>query len=368
VHFWQSDQDGPGWLRVEQVQKYLNKLCGNEIVASYNNYMHPAEWVTTDAAGQRQNVYDLTVHQRQYGDIQLQNLRYLQTELRVPCVYEVDDYLHGLSPYAPAYFVYNDPKTKTQRFNNINAYLREAAAMTVTTDFLKRMYSKYNKNIYVLPNCLDYEIFNAENTQRPDHGDEIWIGWAGGVSHVPDVQIIVDVIKKVLRDFPQTKFVIGGWNGHYKNVQGRPFYVWEGIPEERFLHLPWVKERLEYPKMLTQFDIGLAPLVDIPFNRCKSNLKFLEYSACGVPTIASQVEPYTRTITEGKTGLLVTTEKQKLSKAWYQAIKTLIENRELRLTLAENAKQFVKQNFDMALNIHRWQEVYKEIIERFRRG
>lgn len=365
VHFWMADQDGQGWLRVEQIQRYLNKICGNEVKATYNNYMRPNEWVIQDASDHRQNLFDLTVHQRQYADSSLQNLRYLQKQLKVPCVYEIDDYLHGLSPHAPAYSNYHHPQTKTHTFNNINAYLQESAAITVTTDYLKKMYSKYNKHIYVLPNGIDYEIFDAETTKKPDHGDELWIGWAGSNSHIPDVQVIIDAIKKILRDFPKTKFVIGGWNGHYNNAQGRPFYLWESLPQDRLLHLPWVSDRLEYPKMLAQFDIGLAPLVDMPFNRCKSNIKFLEYAACGVPIIASDIEPYTKTIKEGETGLLIPTEKQKVNKAWYQAIKTLIQNRELRLTLAENANKFARQNFDIAVNIHQWNEAYKEIIERF---
>jgi len=40
------------------------------------------------------------------------------------------------------------------------------------------------------------------------------------------------------------------------------------------------------------FDIGLAPLRDNHFNRGKSNLRWLEYSALKIPTIASDVEPF----------------------------------------------------------------------------
>lgn len=39
-------------------------------------------------------------------------------------------------------------------------------------------------------------------------------------------------------------------------------------------------------------DIGLAPLIDIPFNHAKSNIKLLDYWACDMVAIASNVTPY----------------------------------------------------------------------------
>jgi glycosyltransferase involved in cell wall biosynthesis len=367
VHFWQADQEGPGWLRVAQVHHYLNQLCGAEFTATVNNYMNPNEWITTDASGVSKPVFDLTIHQRQYGDSQLQYFRMLQNQLKVPCVYEIDDYLHGISPLSPAYHIYHHPHKKKNLFTNLNAYLQEATALTVSTDYLKKLYTKFNRNIYVLPNCIDYAIFTVDNTQKITHGDEIWIGWAGSYTHVPDIQIIVEPIRKILRDFPQTKLVIGGWNGRYTTPSGRQFYLWEAIPANRLITLPWTNNKYEYPKMLAQFDIGLAPLADIPFNRCKSNIKYLEYVTCGVPVIASDVEPYTKTIKDGQTGILVTTDKQKVAKSWYEAIKTLILDESLRRTLADNGKNFARQNFDIAVRIYEWKEVYQEIIERFRK-
>ncbi len=58
----------------------------------------------------------------------------------------------------------------------------------------------------------------------------------------------------------------------------------------------------QYPKLLAGFDIGLAPLIDSPFNRCKSDLKYVEYGKVGVPAVFSKVGPYTRSVKHGETG------------------------------------------------------------------
>ncbi|MEI2421731.1 hypothetical protein V6O07_15755, partial [Arthrospira platensis SPKY2] len=46
-------------------------------------------------------------------------------------------------------------------------------------------------------------------------------------------------------------------------------------------------------------DIFIAPLEDNLFNRCKSGLKFLEYSALGVPGVYSHLEPYQDLVQHG---------------------------------------------------------------------
>ncbi|MFI5427830.1 hypothetical protein [Aeromicrobium sp. UC242_57] len=40
------------------------------------------------------------------------------------------------------------------------------------------------------------------------------------------------------------------------------------------------------------YDIGLSPLVDSAFNRCKSDIKCLDYLALGALPLVSDVEPY----------------------------------------------------------------------------
>jgi SAM-dependent methyltransferase len=58
-----------------------------------------------------------------------------------------------------------------------------------------------------------------------------------------------------------------------------------------------------YLALLGQCEISLMPLSDTPFNRAKSDLKFIEAGACRVAALASHVV-YGASIDEGRTGLL----------------------------------------------------------------
>lgn len=363
IHMYQADMTGCGIVRVELVAKYLRKMLAEQVEVTTSTHATFDQVAVQNGALITPNC-DLVVHQRQYRPENLNMLKYLRWQLGIPAVYELDDSLHHLHPSNPAYSSYASVEVKTC----IENYIRECNAMTVTTEYMKKIYSKFNKNIYVLPNCIDYDLFNDDAIQKHDHGDEIWLGWSGSVSHIADLDIIVDAVKKILHDFPKTKLALGGFDGHYTSPNGKPRYVWDGIPYNRIVKIHWVYEPKNYPRLLSHFDIALAPLTDTVFNRCKSNLKFLDFGACGIPIIASSVEPYSTTIKNGETGILIPTatksKKESLSKLWYDAIKSLILNVELRRKLAENAKLFVKQNYDMSVRVYDWFEVYKEIIER----
>ena len=58
-----------------------------------------------------------------------------------------------------------------------------------------------------------------------------------------------------------------------------------------------------YMSLLGQCEIAFMPLGDTPFNRAKSDLKFIEAGACRVASLASHVV-YAGSIADGRTGLL----------------------------------------------------------------
>ena len=103
--------------------------------------------------------------------------------------------------------------------------------------------------------------------------------------------------------------------------------------------------------------VGLAPIVPIPFNRSKSNLKFLEYSAQRIATVASNFGPYAGTIQDGETGLLVSDNKD-----WYDKIKYLLDHDDERNRIIENAYKYVKENYDISKNYILWKNAIDSVV------
>jgi glycosyltransferase involved in cell wall biosynthesis len=113
-----------------------------------------------------------------------------------------------------------------------------------------------------------------------------------------------------------------------------------------------------YPEFATyllsqECDLWIAPLADNHFNRCKSSVKFLEYSAHGAPGVYSRLEPYESLVIPGENGLLADSQEE-----WEQALAGLIENPDLRYELSVRAQMTVEQGWLLSQHAHRWREVY----------
>lgn len=244
-------------------------------------------------------------------------------------VLDFDDNFFQLTPDNPAYKAY--PRIALERMALLAT---EADLITVSTEPLADSYRHLNKNVVVLPNCLDEEVFQKE--RKPT--DRTVIGWQGGITHREDLRLVKSPINNLMRRF-DFDFVLAGYNP-------RDFF-------RRFEFREWVmfSDDLNYYSSFADFSIGICPLRRTPFNECKSDIKFLEYSALGIPTVASSVASY-RTIKHGKTGY-----RARNATDWEKFLSELIEQPERRRELGESAREYARTR-TIQSNIWRWEEVY----------
>lgn len=90
------------------------------------------------------------------------------------------------------------------------------------------------------------------------------------------------------------------------------------------------------------FDIGLSPIDDDEFSKCKYFNKFIEYSMCGIMGIYTNIEPYTYIVENEKNGLLAEPNPN----SWKEAICRAISDAELRKSCVTNAQELLKIRFN----------------------
>lgn len=294
-------------------------------------------------------IYDLFVFQRQMKSGMIVSAAYAKNK-GARIVYELDDYVLAMDPTNPALKVFNEPENK----GNIMTFLMLADAVTVSTEHLKKLLSPYNDNIHVLPNSINFDIwdpvYRARKARKSD--GRIRLGWAGSATHLKDIYQIKDVLVSMLRKYPDLVLKIVGFEFHLIFKDFTPFL--DRIEFVEFQSLT------AYPETLIDIDVGIAPLFDSPFNRAKSNVKYLEYSAAGIPCVATNVEPY-KCIDNGVTGFLASVKNH--AATWERALSTLIENESTRNRIGEAAREYVKKNFDIKKNAHKWADVYEKIMK-----
>jgi uncharacterized coiled-coil protein SlyX len=232
--------------------------------------------------------------------------------------------------------------------------LRDADLVTVSTPRLRDVLGGYNKNIVVLPNFLDDDLWKLNApTDNKSEMQPLTIGYMGTVSHKPDLEYITPVLMDVIKRYPN-KIQMNFW-GIDPPDEIRPY--------SKRIPMPQVSIENEYKDFAAYFqtqsaDIMIAPLVNNLFNRCKSPIKFLEYSALGVSGVFSSVEAYTQVITHGENGLLAASLDE-----WSNSLSQLIENDELRYQLGKNAQSTVRGHWLLSQNAYLWQDAFRALDE-----
>ncbi len=245
-------------------------------------------------------------------------------ETKTPLIYEIDDLLTDIPKWNIAHDYYMSNLKYTEEI------LRMVNGITVSTEPLKKVYSKYNKNIAVIPNHLPKFMWGDPKPKhlREPRTKKPRIIWAGSETHF--------AIQKGREgsDFGEEliKFIRGTVDKYqWVIITGAPPPFLVDLRDKIEIHR-W-KNIFEYPSFIKGLDVdfGIAPLHQCLFNECKSNIKMLEYVATGIPAVYSKIEPYKNA------HLQATSDGEIIS-----YIEKLAEDVDLRKTAWEHDYQAVK--------------------------
>lgn len=267
------------------------------------------------------------------------------------------DGAHPLAHFQPNGTWEDDLK---RRFDNLNEFISMCDLVTTSTQVLSDEYKKITSNVQILKNCVDPDDW--DEPLRND-GDKIRIGMVGSVAFEFDYLHLKDLIRKLSKRDDVTFCMMGlGDKKHRENnpkvekVFQEEYAFWDSVPKE---HFPWCPVWL-YPSTLNEMklDIMLIPRKDNYFNRCKSNLKFLEAGMCEIPVIAQSFEngPYEE-ITDGVNGMLI-----KDNSEWEEKIEKLIQDKTLRRQMGKNAREYVLSNYSIKDHAHKWADAYSSLF------
>ncbi len=220
--------------------------------------------------------------------------------------------------------------------------------ITTTTPILAEEFRKINSNTVALPNCVDFDILKGMEFVR--NNGEVRIGWHGGSSHYEDWYTLKGILPPLFEEFPHLKLVL------YGQMYGG---VLHGIPEDRIEYHPWTHVRaFWYNLMLLDIDLALIPLARNFFNRCKSELKFTEYSAMKIPCVMTDYPPYSPVVEHGNTGLLYNSNEEMLDQLRY-----LIKDKEARKRIGGAANEWGREHRDIKKRIRDWADAFERCYE-----
>jgi len=291
----------------------------------------------------------------------------------------------------------------------IMANLKAAGHVTTTTSVFATEISKFNKNVYILPNAINPK--ESQFNVNPEPSDKLRFGWLGGSSHLHDLKLLDGTINKLSQHKDKFSMYLCGFDirgtvteinqqtgeqkqrdikpeetvwaryeeiftDNYKTVDPKhkeflmsfkdESYVSDVLP---FYNRVWTKPVTSYATNYKWFDVSLAPIKNHIFNRVKSQLKVIEAGFHKKAIIASNIGPYTIDLKhalkngEFTDGNALLVDEARNHSDWAKYMKKLIDNPNWAYDLGQRLYETVKDTYDLNKVTKDRAELYKSLIK-----
>ena len=238
-------------------------------------------------------------------------------------VFDLDDDLLNIPRTHP------DAAVLRPQTSAVRRMLDAADVVWLSTPGLAERLARIRPDAVVMPNGLDERIWTPPTT--PTQDQPVRILCMGTATHDRDFAMIVPALSRLKTEYDDRVVIdIIGMTSRDDLPLGLnrirpPPNAWRSYAG----FVNWLTS------VSPAWHIGLAPLLDTPFNLCKSPIKAMDYAAMGLAVLASDTPVYRGSLADGPAGRLVPNN----SAAWYAALTWLLRNRDLRQTIAGRSRE-----------------------------
>ena len=248
----------------------------------------------------------------------------------VPIIFHIDDDLFDLPIILgiDRYRIGRHPR----RLHTLHAILNEADLVLAATSALAARLGRLVGHGRITSMPMGSAAAPPVRRAPVMTSERLTLGYMGSASHNHDLELVAPAINRILKAYPQVDVTLFGSISKQpaaKQIKAR-LQIQPGV----FGDYSAFRKRLSE----LRFDIGLAPLRDIPFNRVKTATKWVEYAEAGIPVLASDVEPY-RPMAEAGALLAVRPEQ------WEAGLREMIESPGLRQNLVQASDSLLTRSF-----------------------
>ena len=303
----------PGSTHVRLGEKVLDQLDRRVRYDFIPNESEP-EWLAT--------AFDAVIVQRTALEERAAEELILRCAGKCPLIVELDDFLLSDD------FGWSSYREYTGHRKALTKLLGAASLVMTSTEELKARLAPFSERIVVLPNVISERLWFApfkeksptaslRGLDKPRREAETRVVYMGSRTHHDDLKMLKDAVLDLRSTNPNFRLLTLGIT-----ESPEPWHEPLKVPDGNYpSFVSWFR------RVASLVDFAVAPLMDTEFNRAKSTIKLLEYTAAGLPVIASDVSPYRDEIANAVTGLLA----QNSPSGWLEALRFACENqREMR--------------------------------------
>lgn len=266
--------------------------------------------------------------------------------LGIPVYYDIDDLIFDLSHYPEPYETYRDQidydsYVGLKYASPLYRYAIEMSDYGISsTETLSKFIEPLTKEqrCFLLPNGIDNRNLTfLDSGTICSKGTNVKIFYGSGAkAHNRNFnQCVAPALAKIMEIHPSVELFIAGYLSLSPVLS--PF-------SDRIHTVDFTRDIISYWALLKQMDINIATLTSGVMNDCKSEIKWIEASCCGVASVMSASATYQSVITDGRDGLLVYEPVE-----WFDKLNCLIDNPKRRYEIANNARDKVRQKYSLEI-------------------
>lgn len=248
--------------------------------------------------------------------------------LEIPYVVTFDDAIfhnYDLNP---------NPIFRVLMGKKIDVVMRNAKCVIAGNDYLaERALAAGANSVEIIPSVVDLMKYPLLS---PETKSSFTIGWIGSPSTTKYLLLIQEALAEVCNVDKGRLVAIG-----CENIQ------LIGVP---FMSQAWREE--SEAADISQFNVGIMPLPDDPWERGKCGFKLIQYMACGKPVVASPVGVNTKIIKNGINGYLANTKEE-----WVSALKKIQENPALAKTMGAEGRACVEKEYTVQVTVRKLADI-----------
>lgn len=262
-----------------------------------------------------------------YTEGKCEALTTLAREAGIPIVFHIDDDLLDPPPSLgkAKYEHYRDPA----RLASLRAAMNGADLVYASTFELGQALRSHGIRSRIVAGDV-YCSVAPDSIRPPLPATGPVIGYMGTEGHAQDLALVVPAIEALMGEFPSLRFETFGTIAMPQQLLRF---------QDRVMHHPPIAGYPAFLAYLAEIGwwLGLAPLEDGNFNRCKADTKWVEYSMAGIAVVAAAGPVYRRACAEDA-GMLAATKAE-----WLASMRLLLRNGARRRAQVAAAQDKLRQ-------------------------
>jgi glycosyltransferase involved in cell wall biosynthesis len=216
-----------------------------------------------------------------------------------------------------------------------------ASHVIVSVEFLRNYVVKYNPHVSIIPTSIDLEKYTPKDAQAVN--PRVVIGWAGTAPGLTYLRDLGPVFRRLWESYDFELRIVSSESLELTGVDVG-FRRWS------------LQNEIDD---LREFDIGIMPLPDGPFEQGKGGFKLIQYMGVGLPVVCSPVGINAQIVVDGANGFLANSEEE-----WFEKLSALIHNPQLRTTVGRKGRESLTGRFTIEANAPKFIDIINAVAGR----